>query len=107
MQEPAKPTALARRRALRLRCTPECIVCVVARVRGERCMGTLARRTPLNWDGVLDSTLGKSFITRPFLSEIYDLFCKYTGSLCDHLTARPRREPSQVEGSFFVRVCGL
>ena len=51
----------------RLRCTPECIVCVVARVRGERCMGTLARRTPPNWDGVLDSALGKSFITRPFL----------------------------------------
>ena len=64
MQEQAKPTALARRR---LRCTPECIVCVVARVRGERCMGTLARRTPPNWDGVLDSALGKSFITRPFL----------------------------------------
>ena len=30
-------------------------------------MGTLARRTPPNWDGVLDSALGKSFITRPFL----------------------------------------
>ena len=67
-QELAKPTALARRSALRLRCTPECIVCVVARVRGEVRAGALARRTPPNWDGDLDSTLGKSFTTRPILS---------------------------------------
>ena len=57
-----------RRRAPRLRCTPECRVCVVALVRGEMCVGTLARRTPPNRDGVLDSALGKSFTTRPILS---------------------------------------
>ena len=63
--EPAKPKAPARRRAPRLRCTPECRVCVVALVRGEVCAGTLARRTPPHWDGALDSALGKSFTTRP------------------------------------------
>ena len=49
--ELAMPKAPARRRAPRLRCTPECRVCVVALVRGEVCAGTLARRTPPNWDG--------------------------------------------------------
>ena len=39
------------REAPRLRCTQECRVCVVALVRGEVCAGTLARRTPPNWDG--------------------------------------------------------
>ena len=68
--ELAKPNAPARRRAPRLRCTPECRVCVVALVRGEMCVGTLARRTPPNWDGALDSALGKSFTTRPILSVI-------------------------------------
>ena len=38
--ELAKPKAPAQRRAPRLRCTPECIVCVVALVRGE---GRVAR----------------------------------------------------------------
>ena len=46
----------------------ECIVCVVALVRGEVRAGALARRTPPNWDGDLDSALGKSFTTRPILS---------------------------------------
>ena len=36
------------RGAPRLRRKPECVVCVVARVRGEVCVGTLARRTPPN-----------------------------------------------------------
>ena len=44
----------------------ECVcVCVVALVRGEVCAGTLARRTPPNWDGAsLDSALGKSFTNK-------------------------------------------
>ena len=49
-------------RSIKLRCTPECIVCVVALVRGEWRAGALARRTPPNWDGALDSTVGKSFV---------------------------------------------
>jgi hypothetical protein len=43
---------------------------VVALVRGEVCAGTLARRTPPNWDGALDSALGKSFTTRQILSPL-------------------------------------
>ena len=43
-------------------------MCVVALVRGEVRVGALARRTPPKWDGALDSTEGKSFITRPSLS---------------------------------------
>jgi len=69
MNWPSQQRQLRGERQPRLRCTLECIVCVVALVRSEVCEGTLARRTPPNWDGALGSTLGtKSFTTRQILS---------------------------------------